>query len=86
MAGVVMALVVGVGVAGCGEGPGRTQARANLIEQLVGEGLTDSIATCIVDAFFEGKSDDELQAFYARKQLTDGERAEFVSLGARCGA
>ena len=71
---------------GCAANP-RDRARADFIAQLQSEGgVTQEQATCIVDTFFEHRSTAELQAFFARKNLTDAERAEFATLGKQCVA
>ena len=70
-------------LAGCGNND-RRDARNSLVQQLVDGGLSRPLADCVVDAFFRGKTDDELKGFFDRPQLTPDERAEFEALGAQC--
>jgi hypothetical protein len=79
-------LVVMIAVAvGCGPSP-RNDARDSLVKQLEGGGLDRTTAECVVAAFFQNKTDDELKGFFDRPQLTPEEAAEFASLGQRCAA
>ncbi|HEY7628840.1 MAG TPA: hypothetical protein VH761_17350 [Ilumatobacteraceae bacterium] len=81
----LLALVV-VGVlliGGCGS-DARDEAGDSLVQQLVDGGLERDIAECVVRAFFEGKTDAELERFFDRPQLTPDEATEFAALGARC--
>ena len=80
---LVVALVVAA--AGCGSQP-RDDARASLVQQLVDGGLDKKTAECVVAAFFEDKTNEELKDFFDRPQLTPEEAAEFASLGQRCSA
>jgi hypothetical protein len=83
---VVLPLLAVSLVAGCSANP-RDHARADFITQLETEGgITHEQATCIVDKFFAHRSTAELNAFFARKNLTDAERAEFATLGKQCVA
>lgn len=70
-------------VVGCGSPP-RDEARDSLVEQLQEGGLDRQTAECVVAAFFEDKTDAELEGFFEREQLTPEEAAEFASLGQRC--
>ena len=56
-----------------------------MVAQLVDGGIPKAVAACVVDAFFAGKSDDELRHFYQRPSLTDAERLEFARLAEQCG-
>ena len=67
----------------CGSPP-RDEARESLVEQLEESGLERPTAECVVTAFFEAKSDTELQGFFDRDELTPEEAAEFAALGQRC--
>ena len=72
-------------VTGCGSSP-RDDARDSLVKQLEDGGLDQPTAECVVAAFFEGKSNDELKGFFDRPQLTPEEAAEFAALGQKCAA
>jgi hypothetical protein len=78
-------LVVGLiaAVVGCGS-PARDEARESLVKQLKAGGLDQRTAECVVDAFFEGKTDEELKGFFDRPELTPEEAVEFAALGERC--
>ena len=56
------------------------------MKQLEDGGLDRVVAECVVAAFFEDKTNEELKAFFDRPQLTPEEAAEFASLGQRCSA
>ena len=79
---VVLAMLA---VTSCGSEP-RDDARDSLVKQLLDGGLDKPTAECVVAAFFEDKSNAELQGFFDRPQLTAEEAAEFASLGQRCAA
>jgi hypothetical protein len=64
----------------------RHDARNSLVQQLVDGGLERPLAECVVDAFFKGKSDEQLKGFFDRPELTPDERAEFEALGGQCTA
>jgi hypothetical protein len=81
LAAVLVVLVT----AGCGSQP-RDDARDSLVKQLRDGGLDEPTAECVVAAFFEGKSNEELKGFFDRPQLTPEEAAEFAALGQRCTA
>lgn len=70
-------------VASCGS-PARDDARQSLVQQLKDGGLDQQTAECVVDAFFDSKTDEELKGFFDRKELTPEEAAEFAALGQRC--
>ena len=72
-------------VTGCGSSP-RDDARDSLVKQLEDGGLDQPTAECVVAAFFEGKSNDELKGFFDRPLLTPEEAAEFAALGQKCAA
>jgi hypothetical protein len=76
-------LVAAISLVGCGDKP-RDDARDSLVKQLQDGGLDHKTAECVVDAFFEGKTDVELKGFFDRPQLTPAEAAEFAALGERC--
>jgi hypothetical protein len=79
-------LVVAVLIASsCGSQP-RDDARDSLVDQLVEGGLEKPAAECVVAAFFEDKTNEELKGFFDRPQLTPEEAAQFASLGQRCSA
>jgi hypothetical protein len=79
-------LVVAVlAVTSCGS-QSRDDARDSLVNQLVDGGLEKAAAECVVAAFFEDKTNEELKGFFDRPQLTPEEAAEFASLGQRCSA
>jgi hypothetical protein len=80
----VLLVVIAV-VTGCGSSP-RDDARESLVKQLEDGGLDQPTAECVVAAFFEGKSNDELKGFFDRPQLTPEEAAEFAALGQKCAA
>jgi hypothetical protein len=72
-------------VTSCGSSA-RNDARDSLVKQLEDGGLDQPTAECVVAAFFEGKSNDELKGFFDRPQLTPEEAAEFAALGQKCAA
>jgi hypothetical protein len=76
-------VVVLLAATSCGSQP-RDDARDSLVEQLVDGGLDKPAAECVVAAFFEDKTNEELKGFFDRPQLTPEEAAEFASLGQRC--
>jgi hypothetical protein len=80
----VLVAVIAVLVS-CGSSP-RDDARDGLVKQLEGGGLDPATAECVVAAFFEGKTDDQLKGFFDRPQLTPEEAAEFAALGQKCAA
>lgn len=80
----LLAAVVAV-VVSCGPSV-RDDARDSLVKQLEGGGLDQPTAECVVAAFFEGKTNDELKGFFDRPQLTPQEAAEFAALGQKCAA
>ena len=67
-------------MASCGRA--RDDARDSLVKQLEDGGLDKTTAECVVAAFFEGKTNDELKGFFDRPELTPEEAAEFAALGA----
>jgi hypothetical protein len=79
---VLIAVLVAT-VAGCGSQP-RDDARDTLVKQLQDGGLDAKTAECVVSAFFEGKTNEELKGFFDRPELTPEEAAEFAALGQRC--
>jgi hypothetical protein len=79
---LVAALAVAT-IAGCGSTP-RDDAHDSLVKQLEDGGLDQPTAECVVAAFFDGKTNDELKGFFDRPQLTAEESAEFAELGAKC--
>ena len=62
----------------------RDDARDSLVQQLEDGGLDRETAECVVAAFFEGKSNEELKGFFDRAELTPEEAVEFAALGRRC--
>ena len=76
-------MVLVASVASCSSQP-RDDARDSLVKQLEDGGLDQKTAECVVAAFFEGKTNDELKGFFDRPQLTPEEAAEFAALGQRC--
>jgi hypothetical protein len=76
---IALALIV----ASCSSAP-RDDARQSLVKQLEDGGLDETTAECVVDAFFEGKTNEELKGFFDRPQLTPDEAVEFAALGKRC--
>jgi hypothetical protein len=79
----LLLVMLALAFAGCGSAP-RDDARQSLVKQLEDGGLDERTAECVVDAFFDGKSDDELKGFFDRPQLTPEEAAEFAALGRSC--
>ncbi len=80
-----IAVAAAVALAGCARGDGgRNDAREEFITQLVDGGLDAGQAECIAESFFETRSNDELNEFFAREELTDDERAEFAALTRVC--
>jgi hypothetical protein len=78
-------LVAALAATGCGSQP-RDDARDSLVKQLEDGGLDEDTAECVVAAFFDGKTNEELEGFFDRPQLTPEEAAEFAALGQRCAA
>ncbi|MFZ4719144.1 MAG: hypothetical protein ACOYMR_06950 [Ilumatobacteraceae bacterium] len=63
----------------------RNSARADFVQQLTDEGgLPPEVAQCVADRFFAERTDQELKEFFARKELTEPESAEFQQLGTDC--
>ncbi|MEO8264137.1 MAG: hypothetical protein ABI706_01370 [Ilumatobacteraceae bacterium] len=81
----VLIVVLLAAVAGCGSQP-RDEARDSLVKQLQDGGLDAKTAECVVAAFFDGKTNEELKGFFDRPELTSEEAAEFAVLGQRCKA
>ena len=81
----VLIAVLAATLAGCGSQP-RDEARDSLVKQLQDGGLDAKTAECVVSAFFDGKTNEELKGFFDRPELTPGEAAEFAALGQRCKA
>jgi hypothetical protein len=79
-----MVIVALLAASGCGESRARREARGELVDQLVEGGLSEQVADCVVEAFFDARNDDELKDFFARETLTDDEREEFARLGEAC--
>ncbi len=79
----LLSVVLVAAVAGCGSQP-RDEARDSLVKQLEDGGLDATTAECVVSAFFEGKTNEELKGFFDRPELTPEEAAEFAALGQRC--
>ncbi len=79
---VLLVAIIAI-VASCGSSP-RDDARDSLVKQLEDGGLDQPTAECVVAAFFEGKTNDELKGFFDRPQLTPEEAAEFAALGQKC--
>ena len=77
-------LVALVGAAASCSSPPRDEAHDSLVGQLEEGGLDRPTAECVVTAFFDDKSDAELQGFFDREELTPEEAAEFAALGQRC--
>lgn len=80
-----LAVLVVIALGGCGSAP-RDDARQSLVKQLEEGGLDERAAECVVDAFFAGKSNEELKGFFDRPQLTPDEAVEFAALGKRCSS
>ena len=79
-----LVLVILVVAATSCSSPPRDEARESLVDQLEEGGLDRPTAECVVTAFFDGKSDAELQGFFDREELTPDEAAEFAALGRSC--
>lgn len=84
-AAAALACAVAVMAVGCGESGDRRDARRTLVAQLVDAGLPADLADCVVEGFFDVRSDAELRAFYERDSLTDDEVEEFARLAELCG-
>ena len=80
---VLVVLVTATTAAGCGSQQ-RDEARDSLVQQLEDGGLDPQTAECVVAGFFEGKSNEQLEGFFDRAELTAEEAAEFAALGQRC--
>jgi hypothetical protein len=78
-------LAIAALLVGCGS-PARDDARQSLVQQLRDRGLDRPTAECVVDAFFTGRTNEELKRFFERPTLTKQERAEFARLGEQCSA
>jgi hypothetical protein len=79
----LLAVLVVSALAACGSAP-RDEARQSLVKQLEDGGLDEKSAVCVVDAFFAGKTNEQLKGFFDRPQLTPDEAVEFAALGKRC--
>jgi hypothetical protein len=75
--------VAAMAVTSCGD-TARDDARHSLVKLLEDGGLDEPTAECVVDAFFKGKSDQDLKGFFDRPKLTPEEAAEFAALGDKC--
>jgi hypothetical protein len=80
---LVAVLLLVASLAGCGS-QARDDARDSLVQQLEDGGLDQKTAECVVAAFFDGKSNEELKGFFDRAELTPEEAVEFAALGRRC--
>jgi hypothetical protein len=81
LAATVLAASLG---AGCAASP-RSTAFDQFVAQLEANGgLTHGQAECVATKFFDGRTDQQLKEFFARKDLTDTESAEFARLGTEC--
>ena len=77
------AVLLVLALTGCVDSRG--SARSDFVTQLITEGGLDRAqATCVVDKFFATRSTDELKKFFARKDLTAAERADFAAIAAAC--
>ena len=68
---------------------GCSSARATAFEQFAHQlqrdgGLTHGQAVCVATKFFDARTDQQLKEFFARKDLTEPEQAEFARLGDEC--
>lgn len=79
-----LAVLAGVGTTGCGESRARRDAREGLTAQLAQAGVAPELAACIVERFFEGRSDAELAGFFERPELTEAEADEVARLTRAC--
>jgi hypothetical protein len=78
-----VAVAVLLTLAACADS--RAGAHNDFITQLITEGgLNRPQATCVVDKFFETRSTDELKRFFARRDLTEAERADFAAIAKAC--
>ena len=83
-AALLLLLVVPVA---CSRGDGgRAKAEAEFTQQLVDGGLDPTVAECVVEKFFDGRTNDELNDFFQRVELTNEERSEFAALTNECTA
>jgi hypothetical protein len=80
----LLAVVIAVSLS-CTSNP-RDDARDSLVKQLEDGGLDQRTAECVVAAFFQGKTNDELKGFFDRPELTPEEATEFAALGQKCRA
>lgn len=81
---VLLAVTAVVSFAGCSESS-RGSAQEEFVRQMIDEGgLDPAVAECIADRFFELRTDQDLQEFFEREELTDAESAEFRAIGAAC--
>jgi hypothetical protein len=67
-----LVVVIVAVMAACTSTP-RNDAGDSLVKQLEDGGLDQRTAECVVAAFFEGKSNDELKGFFDRPELTPEE-------------
>jgi hypothetical protein len=83
---VVAAMALTVSGAACGArfGDSRRDVRDRLVEDLTSPGIPPELAACVVDGFIETRSDDQLQDFIDRAELTDEERDELSRLRRAC--
>ncbi len=81
---VLLAVTAVVSFAGCSKSS-RGSAQEEFVRQMIDEGgLDPAVAECIADRFFELRTDQDLQEFFEREELTDAESAEFRAIGAAC--
>lgn len=80
---VLIAAVCSAMVVSCADD--KAHARDEFITQLITEGGLDRPqATCVVDKFFATRGVEELKRFFARKDLTEAERADFAAIAKAC--
>lgn len=81
---LVSVAALGMCVASCASSA-RSTAHDQFVHQLERDGgLTHGQALCVADKFFAARTDQELKDFFARKDLTEPEQAEFARLGDEC--
>lgn len=85
LAAVLTAALTVAGVSGCGESRARKDAREGLVLQLIEDGTIDQgIAECVVERFFDDRSDEELARFFEEPEATQADLDAFAELTRLC--
>jgi hypothetical protein len=86
-AAVVAVALALLGTSACSPaGLTRQQVKDGYRSQLVGKGVSEPLARCITDSFFDHLTDAQLRAFQSRDRLTADEQVQFGALATTCGS